>query len=67
MTLQTSQTPFDAKPPMAAAEAPVGKTDFALYAGVVASWSLSWYAIILQLGTVAPEVSLVWRFLLASA
>jgi drug/metabolite transporter (DMT)-like permease len=48
------------------AEAPVGRTDVALYAGVVASWSMSWYAIILQLGAVAPEVSLVWRFSLAA-
>ncbi len=48
-------------------EAAIGKFDFALYAGVVASWSLSWYAIVLQLGKVPPEVSLVWRFLLAAA
>ncbi|MGI9480819.1 MAG: DMT family transporter [Hyphomicrobiales bacterium] len=48
-------------------EAPVDKADILLYAGVVASWSLSWYAIIMQLGVVAPEVSLVWRFALAAA
>ncbi|MGI9373337.1 MAG: DMT family transporter [Hyphomicrobiales bacterium] len=47
-------------------DAPIGGFDLLLYAGVVVSWSLSWYAIILQLGVVSPEVSLVWRFLLAA-
>ena len=47
-------------------EAPIGGFDLLLYAGVVVSWSLSWYAIILQLGVVSPEVSLVWRFLLSA-
>jgi drug/metabolite transporter (DMT)-like permease len=42
------------------------RTDYMLYAGVVFSWSFSWYALILQLGVVAPEVSLIWRYLLAS-
>jgi len=47
-------------------EPPIGSFDLLLYAGVVVSWSLSWYAIILQLGVVAPEISIVWRFSLAA-
>ncbi|MEO1066636.1 MAG: DMT family transporter [Pseudomonadota bacterium] len=37
--------------------------DFALYAAIVLAWSTSWYPLSLQVGVVAPEVSLVWRFL----
>ncbi len=33
-----------------------------LYVAVVFGWSTSWYPLSLQLGVVAPEVSLVWRF-----
>jgi drug/metabolite transporter (DMT)-like permease len=40
--------------------------DFLLYASVVALWGTSWIALHLQLGVVAPEVSLVWRFSLAA-
>lgn len=36
--------------------------DFFLYVAVVFGWSTSWYPLSLQLGVVAPEVSLVWRF-----
>lgn len=53
-----------ARPP--AEETPLERLDYTLYGGVVVSWSLSWYAIILQLGVVSPEVSLVWRFTLAA-
>lgn len=38
-----------------------------LFATVVFCWGFTWYAIVLQLGVVAPEVSIVWRFLLAAA
>lgn len=37
--------------------------DYLLYAAVIWAWSTSWYAIKLQLGAVAPEVSVFWRFL----
>jgi drug/metabolite transporter (DMT)-like permease len=37
-----------------------------LFAGCVAIWSTTWLAITFQLGTVAPEVSVAWRFLLAA-
>lgn len=39
--------------------------DYLLYGLTVASWSLSWYALSLQPGVVANEVSLVYRFAIA--
>ncbi|NBR03210.1 MAG: DMT family transporter [Alphaproteobacteria bacterium] len=36
--------------------------EFLLYVAVIVGWSTSWYPLSLQLGVVAPEVSLVWRF-----
>ena len=36
--------------------------DYLLYAVVVFGWSTSWYPLKLQLGVVAPEVSLFWRY-----
>jgi drug/metabolite transporter (DMT)-like permease len=36
--------------------------EFFLYVAVIVGWSTSWYPLSLQLGVVAPEVSLVWRF-----
>ncbi len=41
--------------------------DFGLYGATVLVWGFSWYAIKLQVGTVAPEVSVFWRFVLAAA
>ncbi len=38
--------------------------DYALYATVVITWGAAWLPLRLQLGTVSPEVSAVWRFLL---
>jgi drug/metabolite transporter (DMT)-like permease len=40
--------------------------DFLLYVAVIIGWSTSWYPLSLQLGVVAPEVSLVWRFAISS-
>ena len=40
--------------------------DAALYVGLVLSWGFSWLAVHYQIGVVAPEVSLVWRFALAA-
>ena len=37
-----------------------------LYSVVVIAWGSSWLAISFQLGDVAPQVSIVWRFLMAS-
>ncbi len=41
--------------------------DFVLYALTVFAWSTSWIALKMQVGVVAPEVSVAWRFLLAAA
>ncbi len=42
-------------------------TNVLLYAVTVLFWGVSWLAIKFQLGVVAPEVSLVYRFALAAA
>ena len=41
--------------------------DYLLYAAVIFGWSTSWLPLKWQLGVIAPEVSLFWRFSLASA
>ncbi|WP_186400704.1 DMT family transporter [Stappia sp. P2PMeth1] len=41
--------------------------DMGLYGLTVLAWGFSWYALKMQLGVVAPEVSLFWRFVLAAA
>lgn len=46
--------------------APLEKTDLALYAATVFFWGTSWIALRAQLGVVAPEVSILWRFVLAA-
>lgn len=40
--------------------------DYALYTVSVLVWGLSWIALHYQVGQVAPEVSIVWRFLIAA-
>lgn len=47
--------------------ATVSAADLALFATVVILWGASWLPLRLQLGVVAPEVSGVWRFAIASA
>jgi drug/metabolite transporter (DMT)-like permease len=42
-------------------------TDLGLYATTVAVWGASWIALKSQIGVVAPEVSTLWRFLIAVA
>lgn len=39
--------------------------DYALYAGVILSWGFTWIALHFQVGTVSPEVSVAWRFMIA--
>jgi len=41
--------------------------DLQYFVACVAIWSTTWIAITFQLGTVAPEISVAYRFLLASA
>lgn len=40
--------------------------DYGLYAASVLIWGLSWIAMHYQVGVVAPEVSIVWRFAIAA-
>ena len=42
-------------------------TDYGLYAVTVLAWGVSWIAMKSQVATVAPEVSVFWRFILAAA
>ena len=42
-------------------------TTLQLFAACVAIWGSTWIAITFQLGSVAPEASVFYRFLLASA
>ena len=46
--------------------APLAPLDFTLYGVTVFAWAFSWIAIHYQVGSVAPEVSVVWRFLLSA-
>jgi len=65
MTLSDSSRTYDvssSKPTDRAFE----PWDYALYALTVIAWSASWFAIEMQVGTVANEVSLVWRFTIAT-
>jgi drug/metabolite transporter (DMT)-like permease len=48
------------------AAARLERTDLALYAATVFFWGTSWIALRAQLGVVAPEVSILWRFALAA-
>lgn len=41
-------------------------TDYGLYATTVLAWGFSWIAMKGQVATVAPEVSVFWRFVLAA-
>ena len=40
----------------------MGRQDYILYAVTIFTWGSSWFAMHLQLGVVAPVVSLFWRF-----
>ena len=48
-------------------EAGLDAGDLGLYGLTVLAWGFSWYAIKLQVGSVPPEVSVFWRFVLAAA
>ncbi len=41
--------------------------DFILYGLLVFGWSTSWLPLKYQLGVVAPEVSILWRFIIAAS
>jgi drug/metabolite transporter (DMT)-like permease len=53
------------QPAIAPGDVAMERYDYSLYAITCFVWGTSWLALRMQLGTVAPEVSLVWRFALA--
>jgi drug/metabolite transporter (DMT)-like permease len=65
--MTNAQTLTDAKPVVAPHQRPFDATAFGLYAAVVFSWGFSWIALRAQLGVVQPEVSVLWRFIIAGA
>ena len=60
-------------PPTATPRAPFAETgrfgayEAVLYAVTVFGWSTSWIAMKAQVATIAPEVSLLWRFLISAS
>ncbi|HSP26231.1 MAG TPA: DMT family transporter [Saliniramus sp.] len=62
-----AQTVTDAKPVVPPHQRPFDATALGLYAAVVFSWGFSWIAMRGQLGVVEPEVSVLWRFVIAGA
>jgi drug/metabolite transporter (DMT)-like permease len=47
------------------ADSSFASADFGLFAGTVLVWGTTWIAVKYQLGFVDPQVSLLWRFLIA--
>lgn len=66
MTRSSSLAGIPAMPAPTAPAARLSGPDLALYAGTVFCWGTSWIALKAQVGVVAPEVSILWRFLLAA-
>jgi len=56
-----------ASPALRPGSAGFSASDYGLYAATVLAWGFSWIAMKGQVATVAPEVSVFWRFVLASA
>lgn len=53
--------------PVAAPERPsFAAADYGLYAATVLLWGTTWLAVKYQVGTIDPQVSLAWRFLIAA-
>ena len=61
----SSQTPSTSSP--ITGQGAFAPADYGLYALTVTAWSVSWYALALQPGAVANEVSIAYRFAIASA
>jgi drug/metabolite transporter (DMT)-like permease len=64
-TQSTSPASPPASLPIAPGDVAMERYDYSLYAITCFVWGTSWLALRMQLGTIAPEVSLVWRFALA--
>jgi drug/metabolite transporter (DMT)-like permease len=60
------RSPMTQPLPAAAAPEPAAHSDLLLFFLPSSIWGTTWLAIKFQLGTVAPEVSVAWRFALAS-
>ena len=50
----------------AANRAPFNAVDMALYGVTLLFWAFSWVAMHYQVGPVAPDVSIMWRFVIAA-
>ena len=61
----TTQQQTDTKPASPAGDSALERYDYTLYIITCFVWGTSWLGLRMQLGVVAPEVSLVWRFALA--
>ncbi|KQZ93227.1 transporter [Mesorhizobium sp. Root157] len=68
MTIQSQLLPTPAAPSRApnTRDRAFEPRDYGLYVLTVIAWSVSWFAIRLQVGTVSNEVNLVWRFAIAT-
>jgi drug/metabolite transporter (DMT)-like permease len=64
-TQSTSSASPSVTPAIAPGDVAMERYDYSLYAITCFVWGTSWLALRMQLGTIAPEVSLVWRFALA--
>jgi drug/metabolite transporter (DMT)-like permease len=56
-----------ASPSLRPGSAGFSATDYGLYTATVLAWGFSWIAMKGQVATVAPEVSVFWRFVLAAS
>ncbi|MEM6586514.1 MAG: DMT family transporter, partial [Pseudomonadota bacterium] len=65
MQSQSRSAPTGKQTSSQAGDAALGSYDYTLFAITCFVWGTSWLALRMQLGTIAPEVSLVWRFALA--
>jgi len=59
--------PTSPRPAASSGQDAFAPLDYGLYALTVMAWSFSWYALSLQPGVVANEVSIAYRFALAAA
>lgn len=63
----SSPTPTQTDTATAPRQGAFAPIDYGLYALTVMAWSFSWYALALQPGVVANEVSIAYRFVIAAA
>lgn len=66
MTSACTTLPTEATASATPAAPAIGLAEIGLYATTLWVWGTSWIALRAQLGVVAPEVSILWRFLIAA-